>query len=150
MLNEEYGDIFVWFVYFLSLRVDLPTENLDLLPFPSFLGISDAHNITVSGITLFWDFEMHGLSRTIEFIFSGTNQYRTWKWQHCPFILYTWRPVLCSSHWRRKLLGLCGPPIGLARPLLATWKHKILKDYCLSVLNNLSAAMQHGIHAQHH
>ena len=47
--------------------------------------------------------------------------------------------------WRaaaRPLFGPCGPPVGLARPLLATSKHKISKVYCLmSVLNNLSAAM---------
>jgi len=60
-----------------------------------------------------------------------------------------------GSYWAgraaaRPLFGPCWPPIGLARPLLATSKHKMLKVYCLSVLNNLSAAMQHGVMLMHH
>ena len=54
-------------------------------------------------------------------------------------------PIGGGSYWAgraagRPLFGPCGPPIGLARPLLTTSKHKILKVYCLIVLN-----MQHGV-----
>jgi len=55
-------------------------------------------------------------------------------------------------HWRRKLLGRAGRGPPTFWPLWAahrlgppTFSHKILKVYCLSVLNNLSAAMQHGV-----